>query len=94
MAGSVGAVLSVGEDHPRTVDSRPSVVGSNVEAMKYKTRVKFSIKRKHVHSHYQDKIAVTGPMGFQVIINMSMKRWIPKESEVTWVVISNWVESL
>lgn len=62
--------------------------------MSYRARVKLRIKRKHVHSHYRDKIAVAGVMGFQVILNMSMKRWMPEGSGVTWAVISNWVEGL
>ena len=57
--------------------------------MKFVTRVRFMIKHKHVNPQYRDNIE--GAMGFQVILNMSMVRYMPKSTGVTWAVVSQWV---
>ena len=60
--------------------------------MKYKARVRFMIKHKNVNPMYRDNMQ--GAMGFQVILNMAMRRYMPSSIDVTWAVISQWVTEL
>jgi hypothetical protein len=60
--------------------------------MKYKARVRCSIKRKNVNPTYRDKIE--NEIGFQVMLNFSMTRWVPKSTGATWAVVSQWVTEL
>ena len=68
-------------------------MGSTAPVVKYTARVRFTIKHEHVHPHYRNLITTEpdGAMGFQVILNMSMRKWIPKSTGVTWAVVSQWV---
>lgn len=62
--------------------------------MTYRTTVALRIKREHMHSHYRKLLAGQGAMGFQVLLNMVMTRWVPPGSGIKWAAVSSWAEAL